>query len=148
MDQPVSELTPWVDILPPPPPTSGISLWFIAVLLVITVSLLFLLLRYWYTRPRQRALRQLKRIEFELNKTTQNTKQLAFAVAESLQAGFGVRQLTQIVPLFQKPQVQLFCSELRRGCYQATSPSIEELTGWLQQARHLLQQTRLFHVRR
>ena len=146
MAQPVPELTPWIDILPPPPPASGISMWLIVVLLVITVSLLFLLLRYWYTRPKQRALRQLKRITHELNH--HNTKQLAFAVTEALQVGFGVSQLTQIAPASQNPQAQLFCTELRRGCYQSTSPSLDELTRWLQQAQHLLQQARLFHVRR
>lgn len=146
MAQPAAELTPWIDILPPPPPSSGISGWLIVVLLVIAVSLIFLLLRYWYTRPKPRALRQLKRITHELN--AHNTKPLAFAVAEALRAGFGVSQLTQIAALLQQPQACVFCNELRHGCYQATAPSMDELNQWLQQARHLLQQTRLFHGRR
>lgn len=146
MTQPTAELTPWIDILPPPPPSSGLSLWLIAVLLVITVSVLFLLLRYWYTRPKLHALRQLKRITHDLN--PHNTKPLAFAVAEALRVGFGVNQVTQIAALVQQPQARLFCNELRRGCYQATAPSMDELNQWLQQARRLLQQTRLFHGRR
>ena len=148
MDNAAPQLTPWIDILPPPPPASGLSAWLLIVLLVTTVIAVTVLLRYWYTRPKQRAQRQLKHIAQQLKQPQHDTKRLAFALAEALRVGFNVTQLVQITSVLYDPYARILYAELSRGCYQATSPSRDELHHWLQQARRLLQQAWLFHVRR
>jgi len=129
--------SPWVDIpaLPAPVEATHLMTIFIGIAAVI---LCLTLVSYIWRRPRLVALRQLRNIQ----RQTPDARQQLFLIRRTLQQGLQTRQLhSTIVAPDRQRQWQQFCHDLVRCCYQAGTPTPQDVTrlralarDWLRQA--------------
>ena len=76
--------TQWVEILPPAAP-APVSLWVWLAVAVGCALLLALAWRYWQRRPRQRALRQLRWCEKQLQRRDAAHRDIALQIYQAVQ---------------------------------------------------------------
>lgn len=133
--------TPWLDILPPPPPT-GQSEWLLLVVSIGMTVLLAAVYRYWQSRPRQRALRELKRLQQLLQQKQLDQRQCLFAINRQLRLGFKQSQLLRFNPRGREHDWQQFYTELTRQQYQRDRPDQKTTTRLLLSACALLRDIR------
>lgn len=129
---------PWQDILPPlaPPPLSP---WWLAsalVLLLLAVSVVYIL---WQQRPRQRALRELRRYARQLRQAQPDLKQLVIALQRQVLQGLG---LTPTTALARSHKLEafwaLYYEQLQRCVFSDAPPSAEEVARLLRQGQYWL----------
>ena len=133
--------TPWLDILPPPPPT-GQSEWLLLLGTLLIIVLLAAAYAYWQSRPRQRALRELKHLQGLLQHQQVDNRQCLFAINRLLRLGFQQSQLQRFTPTGRVNDWQNFYAELSTQQYQAARPDHATTTRLLLSACRLLRAIR------
>ena len=124
--------TPWLDILPPPAPVDH-SLLIIVIILAITALLLFGLYQFWQTRPRQRALKQLHKLQGQLDRRAIENRQCLYEIHRLLCMGLGLNQLAQL-------EHKKFYQQLSAQQYRADAPQEEDTRRLLHEAQLILRQ--------
>jgi hypothetical protein len=128
----------WTDILPPlaPEPMAWwllLSSVVLAVLVVVVVSVL------WQQRPRQRALRVLRRCTKQLASKSIDSRHIAAVLHNAMLSGLGLHPASMVKGARPSdPQWQQFYRQLQHCVFQATPPSPDELAPLIQQGRYWL----------
>ena len=86
---------PWLDILPPTAPVDQTLLITLLVLGVMGL-LMFVAYQLWQARPKQRALRQLNKLQRQLEQQTVDDKHCLYEINRLLCHGLGVHRLSQL----------------------------------------------------
>ena len=128
----------WTDILPPLAP-EPVSLWvalssvLLAILVVIVVFIL------WQQRPRQRALRVLRRCRKQLVSRQADSRRIAYVLHRALLQGLGLNPASGLnTTQLTDPHWQDFYRQLQHCVFQAASPSTDELATLIQQSHYWL----------
>ncbi|MBI3563509.1 MAG: DUF4381 family protein [Gammaproteobacteria bacterium] len=139
---------PWVDLIEPTAPAPLLSGVDSVLLTLAVLGVLLIVARWWWRHPRQRALRRLRYLARRAQQTTDDPKQLAFALRQTLCSGMHVIQLHQAhLPPPQRLPWQGYCAALTQACYQPQSPTTPLLLELIEQARVWLRHTPLRHDR-
>jgi len=129
---------PWLDILPPPLPESN-ALWLWLAISIISVLILGILLYLWQRRPRYSALRELKRIQNQLEHYAADHKHALYEVNRLLCLGLGQSQLPAYTPANEHSKAwQQFYQRLAAQQYNKTTPLVDDTRQLLQEAQHWL----------
>ncbi len=131
------ELTesPWLDILPPPVPMDH-SLLF-TVMAIGLISLLLLgLYQLWQRRPRQQALRQLRKLQRQFEQHGLDNKQCLYEINRLLCKGLAINRLSRL------EGDKHFYQRLSQLQYRATPPESDDTRQLLQAAHRLLRGTK------
>lgn len=124
--------TQWVDVLPPVPPEPlPVWIWLSIILLCLGIALLAWL--HWQRRPRQQALRQLRRCERQLQRNQIKTKPIAAQVYRAVQ--LGVRRLPSARMHAHDADWQNYYRRLAQCAFHAHEPDAQELRDILRETR-------------
>lgn len=128
----------WTDILPPLPP-APLSMWIVlssVVLLLLAVLVVFIL---WQQRPRQRALRVLRRCRRQLQDRQTDARQIAYTLHRALLQGLGLSPARVLKsPQLTDAHWQDFYRQLQHCVFQAAPPSADEVAQLIRQGRYWL----------
>lgn len=128
----------WTDILPPVAPESmlpwlGLSSAVLALLVVLVVVIL------WQQRPRQRALRVLRRCRKQLAARPGDSRRISYTLYHTVLQGLGLHPARELhTPALTDANWQRFYRELQHCVFQPTPPTAAELTVLIWQGRYWL----------
>lgn len=132
---------PWLDILPPPVPVDNSLLVFV-ISTGIICGVLATLYLFWQARPKQKALRHLKKLQQQTNSTEFDGKHCLFEIHRLLCQGFQQHQLAQLKPANHQQDWQVFYRQLVQQQYQAATPAKADTQNLLTTASQLLRDIR------
>jgi HAMP domain-containing protein len=139
MAEPTSILSQrWSDILPPLSPPS-LTPWLLlsaVVLLVLVVIVVFVL---WQQRPRQRALRVLRRCRAQLQTGAMDARVLAQTCYRVLLQGMGLQPASMSrAGVAADPRWQAFYRDLQQCAFASSPPPSAQLASLIEQACYWL----------
>ncbi|MDH5446605.1 MAG: DUF4381 family protein [Gammaproteobacteria bacterium] len=122
--------TPWLEVLPPPTPVDQ-TLLITVLILGVSGLLLFAMYQLWRRQPRQRALRQLQKLQCRFEQHHLDNRQCLYEINRLLCLGMGLNRLTD----FNDHDFYRRLSQLQ---YRTTPPDAEATRQLLIEASLLL----------
>ena len=138
----------WTDIIPPLAP-EPMSWWLLLSSVVLLLLVVLVVLILWQQRPRQRALRVLRRCRKQLLAMPADTRQIAYALHRALLQGLGLHPAGVFNPTqLTDPHWQHYFRQVQHCVFQAAPPSVDELAKLVQQGAYWLRQYPSHHPTR
>lgn len=130
----------WVDIVLPAAP-ADITVLFIALFILCAIIAAAILYFIYNQRPDRRARRNLKKLQNNGLVSENNSRELAFFIAENLRIAFHVTRLDKVCLENDKIKAwETYRCQLLDSCYGKVSPDPERIQGLITSAMFWLKQ--------